>query len=250
MKGRSALPRLAFVLGLLAVVAGVGGAVWGRPLLAELSYFSVRRVEVVGSHWLAPDSVLQLAAIGPQRSVWEEYAVEEQRLVAHPLIEDARIRRAGLHGLRIVIEEVEPIALVGVPDLRAVRGDGTLLPIDPTGASLDLPVLAASGRLGDDSTRLSDGPALRALTIFARVHELDPGLAAIVSDFELLGPEGLGVNLVLSQPVDQLTLPVVVDEKLLRRLRATLADLRKRGVRGGVIEARYADQIVVRRGRK
>ncbi len=249
MKGRSALPRLAFVLGLLAVVAGVGGAVWGRPLLAELSYFNVRRVEVVGSHWLAPDSVLQLAAIGRQRSVWEDYAVEERRLVEHPLIEDARIKRAGLHGLRIVIEEVEPIALVGVPDLRAVRGDGTLLPIDPTGASLDLPVVAAAGQLGEDSTQLADGPALRALTIFARMHDLDPGLTAIVSDFALLRTEGLEANLVLSQPAEQLALPVAVDEKLVRRVRATLADMRKRGVRGGVIDARYADQIVVRRGR-
>ncbi len=249
MKGRSALPRLAFVIGLLAVVAGVGGAVWGRPLLAKLSYFNVKRVEVVGSHWLAPDSVLQLAAIGPQRSVWEEYAVEERRLVEHPLIEDARIKRAGLHGLRIMVDEVEPIALVGVPDLRAVRGDGTLLPIDPTGASLDLPVVAAAGQLDADSARLADGPAMRALAMFARVHELDPGLAATVSDFGLL-PEGLGANLVLSEPVEQLALPARVDERLVRRVRATLADLRKRGERGGVMEARYADQIVVRRGRQ
>ncbi len=250
MKGRSALPRLAFALGLLTVVAGVAAAVWGRPLLAELSYFSVRRVEVVGSRWLAPDSMLQLAAIGRQRSVWEDYTIEERRLVEHPLIEEVRIKRAGLHGLRIVIREVEPIALVGVPDLRAVRGDGTLLPIDPAGAALDLPVLAAAGQLSDDSTRLADGPALGALTVFARVRELDPGLAAIVSDFELLGTEGLGARLVMSQPVEQLALPVGVNEQLVRRVRATLADLRKRGVDGGEIEARFADQIVVRRGRQ
>ncbi len=215
-----------------------------------MSYFNVRRVEVVGAHWLAPDSVLQLAAIGSDRSVWEDYADEERRLEAHPLIEEARIRRVGFHGLSAVVREAEPIALVGVPDLRAVRGDGTLLPIDPLATSLDLPVLSTTARLTDDSLRLREGPALQALEIFSRIQALDPGLTAVISDFELLEPSGLAVNLVASQPARRLTLPGEVDEALVRRLRATLVDMRSRGMEGGVMEARYAEQIVVRRERQ
>jgi cell division septal protein FtsQ len=74
MKGRSALPRVAFLLG-LAVVAGIlAAAVWGQDLLAKLDYFNVRRVEVVGTRWVAPDSLLGLAGIKSDRSVWEDFS--------------------------------------------------------------------------------------------------------------------------------------------------------------------------------
>ena len=249
MKGRSALPRVAYLLGLLVVAGGLAGAFWGRALLAKVDYFNVRQVEVVGSGWAAPDSLLQLAAIGSDRSVWEDFSDVEQRLVTHPLIEAAEVRRSGLHGLRVVVREVEPLALVGVPDLRAVRADGTLLPIDPTRTSINLPLVTVGAEMSDDSTRLKEGPALEALHIFAELHALDPGLAALVSDFELVGDRGLMVNLVMSQPAQSLALPADVNEVLVKRVRATLSDLRSRGVHAAVIEARYADQIVVRRER-
>ncbi len=247
MKGRSALPRMAFIVGLLAVSGGVSVSAWGPDLLSRISFFDVRRVEVVGTSVLAPDYVLRLAAIGHGRSIWEDYTEVENRLLKHALIEEVQVRRAGLHGLRIVVREVEPLALVGVPALRAVRGDGTLLPIEPAGTSLDLPLLTEAARVGPDSARLADGPARRALELFARVRRFDPGLAALASDFRLLDGDGLAVNLVMSQPVRRIALPARVDEALLRRLRAALADLRQRGIAASLVEARYADQIVVRR---
>jgi hypothetical protein len=249
VKGHSALPRVAFLLGLLVVAGGLAGAVWGRDILVKIKFFNVRRVEVVGAHWVAPDSVLELAAIGRDRSAWEDYSGVEQRLAEHPLIEEVDVQRWGLRGLRIVVIEVEPLALVGVPALQAVRADGTLLPIDPSRTSVDLPLLTMQGEVAEDSSRLSDGPALQALKAFAGLHALDPGLTAIVSDFELEGEGGLLANLVGAQPAQRLALPLDVDELLVRRIRATLADLRSRGVAASVIEARYADQIVVRRER-
>jgi hypothetical protein len=199
MKGRSALPRVAFLLGLLVVVGGVTGAIWGRGL------------------------------------------------ETHPLIRDAEIKRSGLRGLRLIVSEVEPLALVSAPELRAVRGDGALLPIDPTRTPLDLPLVAISAQVSDDSTHLADGPALEALRIFAQLQALDPGLAALVSDFELAADHGLMVNMVESQPVQSIVLPAEFDEMLVKRVRATLSDLRTRGIAATEMEARYANQIVVRR---
>jgi cell division septal protein FtsQ len=249
MKGHSALPRVAFLLGLLVVAGGLAGAVWGRKLLVKIEFFNVRRVAVVGAHWVAPDSVLELAAIGSDRSAWDDYSSVERRLAEHPLIEEADVHRWGLRGLRIVIVEVEPLALVGVPALQAVRGDGTLLPIDPSRTSVDLPLLTMPAEVVEDSSRLSDGPALQALKAFAGLHALDPGLTAIVSDFELADEQGLLANLDGAQPAQRLALPLQVDESLVRRVRATLADLRSRGIAASVIEARYVGQIVVRRER-
>jgi cell division septal protein FtsQ len=248
MKGRSALPRLAFLLGLALVGVILGSAVWGQRLLAKLSYFNVRRVEVVGTHWVAPDSLLTLAGIRSDRSVWEDYSAVAIRLTEHPMIEEALIRRAGLRSLRIIVREVEPVALVGIPELWAVRADGRLLPIDPTRSPVDLPLLTIGATLTDDSTRLAEGPALDALRVFAVLHALDPGLTAVVSDFEQLGSTDFVLNLMASQPARRIALPAEIDQRLVERLRATLADLRSRGIEAAVIEARFADQIVVRRG--
>ncbi len=59
--------------------------------------------------------------------------------------------------------------------------------------------------------------------------------------------QGLITNLTTAQPAQRLALPSAIDETLVRRVRATLADLRSRGVAATLVEARYADQIVVRR---
>lgn len=245
MKGRSALPRAAFAIALIAMAAGTVGAIWGRDLLAELPYFDVRRIEVVGARFVAPDSVVELAAIGSTRSVWEDYRDVEGRLAAHPLIEGAEVRRHGLRTLRLVIREVEPLALVDLGELRAVRRDGTPLPIHLAGAALDLPVLTMAARV-DTATGRVGGRASAALELFARLRSRDPGLAAIVSDFHAVESGGIVANLVASQPARRLVLPPEIDETLVARIRASLADLRRRGTIAAEVEARFADQIVIR----
>ena len=248
MKGRSALPRGAFFVGALALVLGIGVTIWGRSVLARIPYFDVRRVEVVGARWAAPDSLLRLASIARDRSVWDDHADVELRLTAHPLVEEAEIRRSGLHTLRIVVREVEPLALVGVPELRATREDGTLLPIDPAGSALDLPLLTVSAELGPDSTRVDGEAVLRVLKLFGALQRFDPGLTAVTSDFAPTRDKGLMIQLMESQPARRVALPATIDEKLVRRVRATLADLRGRGIDAELVEARFSDQIVVRRG--
>lgn len=245
MKGRSALPRTAYAVALIALAAGTAGAIWGRDLLAELPYFDVRQIEVVGARFVAPDSVVQLAAIGSTRSVWEDYPDVERRLLTHPLIEGVEVRRHGLRTLRLVIREVEPLALVDLGELRAVRSDGTPLPIDLAGTALDLPVLTMAAQV-DTATGRVGGRASGALQLFARLRSRDPGLAAMVSDFHSPESGGIVANLVVSQPARRLLLPREIDEKLVARIRAALADLRRRGTIAAEVEARFADQIVIR----
>ncbi|UCF21247.1 MAG: FtsQ-type POTRA domain-containing protein [Gemmatimonadota bacterium] len=249
MKGRSALPWVAFLTGMVIVAGGIAGTHWGRRLLTRVDYFDVRRVEVVGTRWVAPDALLELAAIRGGRSVWEDYTDVEMRLVEHPLIDEAQVRRAGWRSLRIVVRETEPVAFVGVPELRAVHGDGTVIPLDLAGTELDLPLITEEASLAEDSSRVVAGPALEALEIFVSLNELDPGLGGVVSDFGLAQGAGLWVNLVASQPARRLALPDRVDERLVRRIRATLDDLRRRGIAADLIEARFAGIIVVRRER-
>lgn len=247
MKGRNALPRQAFAAGLLVALFGMAVLLWGRRLLSTVAYFDVRQVEVVGARWIAPDSILRLAVIERDRSVWDDWSDVEARLRAHPLVERVDVRRRGVRGLRIVVEEVQPLALVGIPELRAVRGDGQILPIDPRGTAMDLPLLTRAAEVEGDSTRLREGPALAALEAFGRLRSIDPGLAEVISDFDLIEGQGLVLNFVASQPAERLAMPARLDERLVRRIRATMSDLRIRGMNAELMEARYADQVVVRR---
>lgn len=248
MKGRSALPRAAFVTAVTVLTVGAVGALWGRDLLAGLPYFAVQRVEVVGARFVPPDSVLVLASVSRDRSVWDDFSDVEDRLRAHPLIRDAHVLRHGVHTLRVVVDEEEPVALIGRDELRVVRADGRLLPIDPMATPLDLPVITAPVRLAGDSSRIAKGEALTALRAFDRIRELDPGLATVISDFGPSGSRGMVAHLMASQPARKLALPENTDERLLRHVRATLTDLRERGVVADFVEARFSDQIVVRVG--
>lgn len=245
MKGRSALPRAAFLGALLILGLGTAAALWGRDLLAELPYFTVQRIEVTGATLVAPDSVVEMAAIAPRRSVFEDFGDVEGVLERHPLIAEASVRRHGWRALRLVIREVEPIALVSLEELRAVRDDGTPLPIQLAGTPLDLPIVTDPAGLDSSSGRVT-GPAAIALGTFARLRALDPGLAAVISDFGMSEGGGLVAHLLPSQPARRLALPAEVNETLIRRIRAALADLRGRGTIARLVEARFADQIVVR----
>ncbi|HSG82906.1 MAG TPA: hypothetical protein VLC48_11685, partial [Gemmatimonadota bacterium] len=113
--------------------------------------------------------------------------------------------------------------------------------------SLDLPVILERGELNEDSTRLREGRALDVLESFAELKALDPGIAAVISDVGLESDGNLMASLQVSQPANRLALPSTINETLLRRIRATLADLRSRGIEAELIEARFAEQIVVRR---
>lgn len=244
MKGPLALPRRLFLLAMVLVPIVAGSVWWGPALLRHMAWTTVRRVEVVGTVYVPPDAVLELARIRPQASVFDDFSDVEARVAADPLITSARIRARGLRTVRIEVEELVPVALAPTPVLKPVLGDGTILPLDPARTRVDLPVLTASvdvreGRLvGDDG--------LRALRSFARVHRHDPGLAAIVAEVRTAPGGGIALVLVASEEAMEIWLPADPDEAVLRRVRATLADLHRRRWSARCIEARFAEQVVVK----
>lgn len=245
MKGRSALPRTVF-LAAMAIVAAFSSAVWWGPaVLRHVPWFQVRRVEVVGTAYVAPDEVLEAADIHEGRSVFDDFGDAEARIAEHPLIERARIVPRGPRSLRVEVQELVPIVLAPVPELRALTADGTILPLDPTRRPVDLPILAAPLQVREG--RAVGGAGLELLRGFARLHALDPGLAAIVSDVRAAHGGGIALGLIDSREAEELLLPAHPDDGVVRRLRATLSDLRRRGWTGRRLEARYAGLVVVQR---
>jgi hypothetical protein len=238
-----------FALRWLAVALLAGGvtalAAEVPRLLRRLEYFRVRRVEVVGTRYMAPQAVLEASGITAESSIFDEADVWRDRLLRHPLVAAVRIERDLPWTVVLHVTEAEPVVFVRTPELRPVDGSGRLLPIDPAERSLDLPVLAVASQIGEDE-RISDPESRTLLAVLNAVRGSEPALAAVVS--EVAPAPGGAVRLVLTEPAHaEVLLPADAGGVRLRQLGLTLEDLRARRDLGRVkrIDVRFHDRVVV-----
>lgn len=139
-KRQLAFAALAAVLG---IAAGVGlPRAWSR--FVELPALGVREIEVSGVAHASPDAVLELAALATG-DPW--LALDTRgarfRVLSHPWVNEARIRRVGLGRVRIEIEECVPVATVRVKGQRYGICDDLRIVPGEDGAYARLPALQA-----------------------------------------------------------------------------------------------------------
>lgn len=227
------------------VAATTAAVVLAPHALRRLDTFRVERVEVVGSRFVAPHAVLEASGIARTANVFDDTDPWRRALLEHPVIEDVRIERRLPDVLVLRVTEVEPLALVRTPELRMVDAAGSVLPVDPAGFDVDLPVVAAESAVAPDG-RLAAGPAARLVEALARVRRFEPAIAARVSEVGWAG--GGAVRLVLDAPTDaEVLIPGDVSRPRLRALRLTLADLARRRdlTQMRRVDLRFRDQVVV-----
>ena len=88
--GRSRLRRGAVALAALLVLASPW---WARLIASQLSFFRVRRVEIVGVRYLSPNDILTRLRVDTTRSVWDDPTPLERRVAAHPQVANVSISR-------------------------------------------------------------------------------------------------------------------------------------------------------------
>jgi cell division septal protein FtsQ len=153
--------RLLLAAGALALVAVM---LAGSRLVRSLSFFEVRRIELVGGHYLTPAAVARALAIPPGTSIFDDKAPLEARVLALAGVREARIARRIPGTLRVTIREAEAVALAERSGrLVLLDARGRVLPFDPTSPAADLP--------------LADPDPLVA-GVLERVRETDPDLFA------------------------------------------------------------------------
>lgn len=228
-----------------AVAAGGTAAATQVPqVLRRMDVFRVDRVEVVGTRWLAPHVALAATGIDPEASVFDDSRPWREALIQHPLVADATIERRLPDGVVVNIRETEPVALATTPELRPVDARGRVLPIDPAGGSLDLPLLVVRTGVADDG-RLDRPAALALLAGYERIRLLDPALAARVSEIHPV-PQGLRFRFRRPLAAEAL-FPADAGPLHLRQLELTLEDLAARDEleRLRRIDLRFQEQVVV-----
>ena len=153
--------RLLLAAGVLALAAVLlAGSRWVRTL----SFFEVRRIELVGGHYLTPAAVAGALRIAPGTSIFDDTAPLEARVFGMAGVREARIARRIPGTLRVTIREAEAVALAERSGrLVLLDARGRVLPFDPTSPAADLP--------------LADPDPLVA-GVLERVRETDPDLFA------------------------------------------------------------------------
>jgi cell division protein FtsQ len=224
--GRARLRRASAALAIAIVLASPW---WGRLVASELSFFRVRRVEIVGVRYVAPGEILARLRVDTMRSVWDDPTALERRVAAHPQVSDVSIGRKLPGTLVVNVVENLPVALVATErGMLAFDERGRQLPLDPSRVAVDLPIAARR-----------DTALFRLL---ASVRAARPGVFARISDVQRVGDrevllhfETLPVRAMLDVTPDRLAEIFPVE-----------ADLAKRQARVAELDLRFRDQVIAR----
>jgi hypothetical protein len=221
---------------------GLGAPFWAPPLLGTLPVFRVERVEVEGNLFVPSDDVRQLAAIGPEASVWDDGSVWEARVRSHALVREARVRRVGIRAIEIRVTEVQPLALVMEETLVPVDEEGRVLPLDPATWGLNLPVL--TGGIGVEDGLVCDARARGALRALAALKEYDDAFYGQISEIWPRDAESVEIELIESGRTGRVLLLTADAVRGLRRVELALGHAADSAA--SVADARFDGQVVLR----
>ena len=219
------------------ILIGVGLVVGAWLILPRLlrhaGFFRVRQIELVGVRYSAPAAVIGALHLTLGASVFDDPDALAERVRALPGIADARVVRRLPGALKVIVREVEPVALVPGTDggpLTVVDGGGHALPYDPSRVPVDLPVAATadSGLVG----------------VLALVQSVDPTLFEEITAARASRGD---VVLQLGAPSRRVLMARDAGPEIIRAVVLVANDLAARSRPYAELDARYAGQIVVRR---
>jgi cell division protein FtsQ len=226
---RRSVPRIKLALIGIAALLVVSIPLWAPLLLRRMDFFRVRRLEIVGTRYIATNDIVTRANVDTTRSVWDATGLIEGRVRTHPGVATVQVRRKLPGTLVITVTEHQPIALVAGPQgFRVFDRRGVALPVDPTQVPVDAPVLARA-----------DTALLRLL---ADLRDTLPDLYRRVSEVKRVSAHELLFELDAA-PVRTLT-TVTLDD--LNQILSVEDDLRRRAARITELDLRYSGQIIAR----
>jgi cell division protein FtsQ len=213
----------------VAVIVVLLAPLWGPKALAQLAYFRVRRVEIVGARFVQPSDILGRLHVDTLSSVWQPAAPLEERVASHPGVRSVRVSRRLPATLVVEITERSPVALVPTPSgLVPIDERGTALPIDLTRTTVDAPIVA-----------YRDAGLFRLL---GRLNAEAPELYGRVSEVgRTSGDEvWLRISSVPVRAMADVSVERLADVGLVEQ------DLARRQLRAVEIDLRYRDQVIAR----
>ena len=204
--------------------------------LRRLRFFRVRQVEIVGIRYLDAEEILAALRLPARASVFDDTNVLVERLRGVDGIADASVVRRPPASLKVVVREIEPVALLEDTRgaLAVVDADARPLPFDPAKQPLDLPIVRAVGGAGDSSV----------VGLLARVQVADPALFQTIDAAQ--GTDSRG-DVVLDIGAHRVLLNRDAGPEVIQAVTLVARDLSAKVRPYAELDARFAGQVVVRR---
>ena len=218
-------------LGLIVVglVLLIGSPFWGPLVLRQLSFFRVRKVEIVGARYASVSELMDRLHVDTTVSVWDPTAPMVARLASDPQLRKVSVRRKLPGTLVVEIQESLPIALVSTNDgLRAYDERGTLLPIDLARTPIDAPILPRRD--------------LGLLHLLGVLRNEAPALYDRLSEIRITAPD----EVLLQFAATPVRAMYDVTPARLAEIAPVEDDLARRGLHAAEIDLRYRDQVIAR----
>jgi len=214
-----------------ALAIAVASPVWGPSALRPFDFFAVRRVELVGVRFLAPEAVTGALGLRREASVWDRLSPLANRVRGLGGVAEAAVSRRLPSTLRVAVREVEPVAMaVGDEGMIPVGADSRPLPYDPARVVVDVPVI--------------ERPGTSLVGALAAVRAADPALFSEIASAR----EGRGGYVELDlEGRGRIKLGVPVDPAVVRAVAAVERDLGARSQPWRELDGRFTGWVVVRR---
>lgn len=216
------------LFGILALLL-LSSPMWAPLFMRRMAFFRVRRIEILGAHYVAPSDILSRLNVDTLASIWDPTKPLAARIATHPEIATANVGRKLPGTLVVQVTERVPVALVPAASGFLVYDErGVALPIDPTRVNVDAPVLSQR-----------DTALLRLL---GAMRERMPALYGRLSEIRRTGRGELLLQLksVPVRAMQDVTLERLAD------IDPVEEDLVRRQVRVAEIDLRFRDQVIAR----
>jgi cell division protein FtsQ len=221
--------RVRLALAGVAVILLLGAPFWGPLVLRQLSFFRVRKVEIIGARYVSVGDIMDRLHVDTTVSVWDPTGPLVSRLASHPQLHTVTVRRKLPGTLVVEVQENPPIALVATSDgLRAYDARGTLLPIDLARTPIDAPILPRRD--------------VGLLHLLNDLRNEAPALYDRVSEIRITAPDEV-VFQMGGTPVRAMR---DVSPARLAEITPVEDDLTRRGLHAAEIDLRYRDQVIAR----
>ena len=227
---RAWLPSGKLVVRGAVALAIIAAGVLMPTALRNISFFDVRRLELVGARYLTPEDVARAVALPAGMSIFDDLGSLERRVVRMEGVLEAKVSRRLPGTLRVRVREREAVALTERRGrLVLMDVNGKVLPFDPTTPADDLPLADADSSVGH---------------LLVRFRAAEPELYARVD----AGRRARG-DVVLESGATRWRLRGDATPEEFRALALVLGELARRGWSGWrELDTRFSGRVIVRSG--
>jgi len=183
------------VVGLAAVLLACGIPYGGYRLLATVTLFSLKSIEVSSTKHLTREEILALASVEPGKDLLHmNLKSMGEHILQNPWVETVRINRYFPDTVSIVITEREPVAIVNMGFIYYLDNKGNVFKVLNQGDKLDFPVITgfSEEELGSDPKRTKE--ALEATCLLLKILR-EKGALILADVSEIHYDKGYGFTL-------------------------------------------------------